>query len=66
MRGIAPGPFEGFGSFVVVTDVAQQFATQIGDRGKDASSDQIARDLGEPEFNLVELGGVGWRIMKFY
>jgi hypothetical protein len=61
-----PGPFEGFGRFIVVTDVAQEFAPQIGDGTEDASRDQIALDLGEPEFHLVEPGGVGWGVMKYH
>lgn len=36
-----------------------QLTSQVGDRGEDAASDDIAFDLGEPEFDLVKPRGVG-------
>ena len=61
MRGVTPGPFEGFGGFVVVADVAHEFSAQIVERGEDASGDKIALNLGEPEFDLSEPRGVSRR-----
>jgi hypothetical protein len=37
-------------------DVAAEFASQIGDRGEDAASNDLALDFGEPDLNLVEPG----------
>ena len=48
MAGVAVGPLDGFGSAVVVADVAHQLAGQVGNRGEDAAGDDIALDLGEP------------------
>jgi hypothetical protein len=36
-----------------------ELASQVGDGSEDATRDDVAFDLGEPEFDLVEPGGVG-------
>ncbi len=59
MVGVAIGPLDGFGSAVVVTDVAHELAGQVLDRGEDPAGNHIALDLGKPVFDLVEPGGVG-------
>src|SRR6476619_1723360 len=51
-------PFNGFGFLVVLTDVAHEFFIQILDRGENPSRDDIALDLGEPQFYLIEPGGI--------
>src|SRR3989338_8756315 len=42
-------------------DIAHQLPTQVGDRGEDAPRRDIALDLGEPEFDLIEPGRIGRR-----
>src|ERR1700693_2754593 len=42
-----------------MTDVAQELARQVVDRGKDPAGDHIAFDPAEPEFNLIEPRGIG-------
>ncbi len=42
-----------------MTDVAFKFAGQVLDRGEDSAGDDVALDLCEPVFYLVEPGGVG-------
>jgi hypothetical protein len=39
--------------------VAAELAGQIGDGGEDAAGDDFALDFGEPQFDLIEPGGVG-------
>jgi hypothetical protein len=51
--------FTVFGVFVVVADVAHEFSLQVWHRGEHAASDDVALDLGEPQLDLVEPGGVG-------
>ena len=64
MVGVAIGPFDRFGSAIVVTDVTHELAGQILDRGKDAAGNDIALDPGEPVFDLIEPGGVGRGVME--
>src|SRR5260221_5148470 len=56
-------PLEGFGLFVVPTDVAEEFPIKIFNRDEDAAGDDITLDFGKPDLNLVEPGGVGWCVM---
>jgi hypothetical protein len=37
-------------------DIAHPLAAQVGDGGEDAPRRDIALDLGEPEFDLIEPG----------
>ena len=39
-----------------MSDIAHELSFEIRHRGKDATGDDVAFDLGEPEFNLVEPG----------
>src|SRR6266851_4341906 len=66
MVGVAIGPLDGFGSAVVVTDVAHELAGQVPDRGEDPAGNYVALDLGKPVFDLVEPGGVGRRVVQMY
>jgi hypothetical protein len=43
-----------------VPDIAHELAFEVRHRGKDAPGDHITFDLGEPELNLVEPGGIRW------
>ncbi len=45
-------------------DVAHELAGQVLDRGKYPAGNDIALDLGEPVFDLVEPRGVGRRVVK--
>jgi hypothetical protein len=56
---VAIGPFEGFSVLIVMTNVPHELASKIGFGGEDASGDDIALDLREPDFDLVEPGGIG-------
>jgi len=40
----------------VCVDVAAEFTSQVGNRGEDAASDDLAFDLGEPNLDLIEPG----------
>jgi hypothetical protein len=42
-----------------MVDIAHQFPGEILDRGEDATRDNVAFDLGEPEFDLVEPRAIG-------
>lgn len=54
-------PLDGFGLAVVEADVAHDSFREILDRGEDAAVNEVAFDLGEPELDLIEPGGVGGR-----
>ena len=64
VRRVAVSPLNGFGAFVIKADIAHDFAGQIGAGSKDATSDQIALDFTQPDFDLVEPGGVSGRVME--
>jgi hypothetical protein len=51
--GIGVGPFDWGRRFVVLADVTQELGSQIGNGGKDAASDNVALDFGEPVFDLA-------------
>src|SRR5580700_3697769 len=53
-------PLKGFGRFLVEPDVAQDLPPQVGDGGEDAAIDDVALELAEPAFDLIEPRGVGW------
>ena len=52
-------PFHYFGRIVVKPNITHEFFLQILDRTENAAGDDIALDLGEPQFNLVEPVRVG-------
>jgi hypothetical protein len=64
MGWVAVGPLDRSGVFVVEADVAHDFLGQIGFGSKDAAGDKIALNFGEPDFDLVEPGGVGRRVVQ--
>lgn len=49
-----------------MTNVAHQFLGKVFDRREDTSRDDVALNLGEPEFDLVEPRGVGRREMQMH
>ena len=57
-------PAEGGRALGVETDVAHDLAGEIRDGGKDATGEKIALDFCEPEFDLVEPGGIGGGVME--
>jgi hypothetical protein len=40
------------------SDVATEFASQVGNRSENAAGDDLAFDLGEPYLDLVEPRGI--------
>jgi hypothetical protein len=56
MPGIGVLPLHGFRGLIVLPDIAHDFPFQILPRRKDAAGDEIALNLGEPEFDLVQPG----------
>jgi hypothetical protein len=61
---IAIGPFERPGGFVVLTNVAHDFSGEIVLGTEDASGDQVTLDFGEPDFDLIEPGRIGGRVVQ--
>ena len=59
MSNIFVDPTDRCRSFVVVADVAYELARQIFYRSEDTSRNNVALNLGKPNFDLVEPGGVG-------
>src|SRR4029453_2181379 len=57
MRRIAIRPSDRLRGFVVVPDVATNLAGQIGDGREGSPREQVALDLGKPEFDLVGCHG---------
>src|SRR6516164_2707369 len=62
--GVFVRPFNGCCFAIVGTDVAHNFAIEIFDRTEDAAGDEVSLDFGEPDFDLVEPGGVSGRVMN--
>ena len=54
-------PLYRVGRLVVRPDIAHEFPLQIVPGREDAPGDDIAFDLGEPQFHLIEPGGLGRR-----
>jgi len=59
------GPLEGQGSFIVMADVAHDFAMKIAGGVKDAAGDELPLDFRKPELDLIEPRGVGRGIVEF-
>ena len=64
MRGVAVGPLDRLGRAVVEADVTHEFSSQVFDGGEDASGDDVALDLGEPDLDLIEPRRVGGSEVK--
>jgi hypothetical protein len=58
------GPLKGQGSFIVMADVAHDFAMEIAFRVEDATGDEIPLDFREPDLDLIEPRGVGRGVME--
>ena len=50
---ITVDPLHGFGRAVVLADIAHEFSLKIGHRGKNATSNDIALNFGEPKLDLI-------------
>src|SRR5262244_2015176 len=66
MCRVAIGPTDRLGRFFAAMDIATNLARQVGDGREDAARQEVALDLGKPEFDLVEPGRVGRREMQMY
>jgi hypothetical protein len=64
MRGVFVRPFDRRCFAIVEADVAHDLAVEIFNRTEDAAGDEVSLDFGKPDFNLVEPGGVGGRVMN--
>src|SRR5690349_449171 len=53
-RPVRVSPPNQFGDLIVMPDVLHDLAFQIRDRRKDAAHEDVALDLGEPEFDVVQ------------
>ena len=53
-RGIEVFPFHRLGIFIVLSDISHEFSLEVRNRCKDTSSDYVAFDFCEPQFNLIE------------
>ena len=54
MSDIFVNPTDRCGGFIVVADVTHEFAGQILYRGENPARDNLALNLGKPNFDLVE------------
>ena len=59
-------PLRRLGSLLIEANVAQDLASEVGDRGEDAAVDDIAPKFGEPAFDLIQPGRIGRREVKAY
>ena len=59
LTGVGILPLHGARGLVVVADIAHELSLQIGDRGEHAAGDHVALDSAEPQFHLIEPGGIG-------
>ena len=64
--GVAIAPLERLGLGVVVADVAHDLAFKVSLGGEDPSDDQVALDLGEPGFDLVEPRGISRNVVEVH
>ena len=63
LGGVLVTPSERDRRFVVVADVTHDFSGKIRPGFEDAASNDVALDLREPDFDLVEPGRVGWCVV---
>ena len=54
-------PLDGLGALVVLADVEHQLLGQIGGGLEDAAGNHLALELVEPQLDLVQPAGIGWR-----
>ncbi len=66
MGGITVDPLNWFRGFVVLANVAHELTFEISEGGKDTASDDVSLDPVEPQFDLVEPGGVGRGVVDLH
>src|SRR5260370_8603426 len=66
MGGITVDPLNWFRGFVVLANVAHELAFEVSEGGKDTASDDVSLDPVEPQFDLVEPGGVGRGVVDLH
>ena len=47
-------PLQGFGGFVVLTDVSHELLVEVFDRSEDSARDDVALDASEPVLDLID------------
>ena len=52
-------PLEGESCFVVMADIAHDLSVEVGLGFEDAACNEVSLDLGEPDLDLIEPGGIG-------
>ncbi len=62
--GVGIFPANGLSALGVKPDVAHDLGCEVVDGGEDAACDNIALDFGEPDFDLIEPGGVGGSVVQ--
>ena len=62
--GIFVGPLEGQGRFIVMADIAHDFAMEIALGFEDAPGNEVSLDFGEPDLDLIETRGVRRSVME--
>ena len=63
--GVFVSPLEGESRFIVMANVAHDFAMEVGLGFEDAACNEVSLDLGEPDLDLIEPRGVGGSVMEF-
>ena len=53
MGGIAVGPFEGAGGFVVVAQVTHDFLFEVEPGSENAARNHVALEFAKPQFDLI-------------
>ena len=66
MRWIAITPADRFRRLVVVPDVATDLPGEVGHGREDPAREEVPFDLGKPEFDLVEPGGIRRREVQVH
>ena len=62
--GVFVGPPERESRFIVMADVAHDFAMKIGLGCEDATCNEVSLNFGEPDLDLVEPRGVGRGVVE--
>jgi hypothetical protein len=62
--GVFVSPLEGESRFIVMANVAHDFAMEVGLGFEDATCNKIPLDFGEPDLDLIEPRGVGGGVME--
>ena len=60
------GPDERPGGLIVVGDERVDVGDEFGNAGKGGAGERFANEDREPDFDLAEPGGVGWRVMEMH